>query len=108
MLDTRVAAATVGCWWRRVAHRSKRREEEALGEELAHEAPARRAERRADGDLAGAARGPGDHEARHVGAGDEEDEQARREHGVEELMDLVVEHRFVERPDDGFEPLVGL
>jgi hypothetical protein len=63
------------------------REHHALGEKLAHDAPAPGPQSHADGDLAAARRRPRHHEVRQVDAGDHEnpshrDEQGQLEHGV--------------------------
>ena len=50
----------------------EQRQQQALDQQLPHEAPARRAERRADGDLAPPHRRAREQQVRHVGAGDEE------------------------------------
>jgi hypothetical protein len=66
-------------------------EQQALGEELPHEAATAGAEGRADGDLAVAALGAGEQEVRDVRAGDEHEEP----HGAGEQ-----EKRRPPRPDD--------
>jgi hypothetical protein len=55
------------------------RQHDALGEHLPHDAPARRAERRADGELPLAGGRSREHQVGHVGAGDEQDERHGRE-----------------------------
>ena len=61
-----------------------RREQQRFDEQLAHEAPAARAERQPDGDFGAPIGGAGDEQAGDVGAGDEQHQAHRqREHEQE-------------------------
>ena len=101
---------------------AEQRQEQALDQQLPHEAPARRAERRPDGDLAPPYRRAREQQVRHVGAGDEEhhghgagegDEERPRIADHEALqgneLDVLVRHLGLLQPArERRGPLLGL
>ena len=66
---------------------SENGQQQALGEELADEAPASRADREADGDLLSAAGGARQQHAGDIGAGDQQDEADDDQQHAEERGD---------------------
>ncbi len=98
------------------------RQQQALDQQLPHEAPARRAERRPDGDLPPPHRRAREQQVRHVGARDEEhhghgagegDEEGPRiaDHEAlqgEETDVLVRPHGLLQPASEGHGPLLGL
>ena len=70
-------------------HRGDERQHQRFGEELSHDVRARRAERGADPDLLGAMGRAIEQEVGDVGAGDQQYEEHRAEHRVEQLPRLV-------------------
>ena len=79
---------------------AQQRQQQALDQQLPHEAPARRAERRADGDLAPPHRRAREQQVRHVRAGDEEhhaDGAGQRE----EERPRIADHEALQRERAG-------
>ena len=77
---------------------AEEREQGRLGEELAHDAAAARAEGRADRELLAAAERPGQHEVGHVRARDQEDEAHRAEQH-EQRRPHIADEVLVQRDD---------
>ena len=84
------------------------REQHALGEELADQAPAVGAQGGADGDLPGALRGAGHDQAGHVDAGEQQDGKADAQHDNEEGARLFADVLLGVGLDHRAAPLVGL
>jgi hypothetical protein len=77
-------------------HAAGQREQRRLGEKLAADAPAPRAQRRADGQLPLARAGAHQREVGHVRAGNEQHEPDRRQ-GQRQRPPRVARHQLVQR-----------
>ncbi len=84
------------------------RQQRALDQQLADDAPARRAQRDADGHFARAAGRSREQQVRDVGAGDQEYEADRAHQRQEHQLDRPAVHAIVERHDARADVLVGI